>query len=154
MLKVRKKNFLSNDYVAEESGVVVAELRRSRWRAQAEIAVQGRSLRLQKHGVLRDTFAVLDGDIPIIEVTQPTLWRSRLTFKFDGTEFQIMGKAWYSSRLLVKSGGAVVGSIRTRGLFVAGANVDLPDNLPLAVRVFVGWIAMIRWDEGAAAAAG
>lgn len=153
MLELRKKNLFSNEYVAEENGIVVAELSRSRWREQGEITVQGRSLKLKKQGVLRDTFAVFDGDTAIVEVAQPSVWRSRLVFQFAGRGFEICDKAWYSSTLLVKSGGSVVGSIRSRSLFAAGALVDLPDSIPLGLRVFIGWLAMIRWDEAAAAGA-
>lgn len=101
-------------------------------------------------GDVIDTFGLFDGDAAVVEVTQPSGWRPRLVFHFDERDFEILQKAWYSSTLLVKSGGLVVGSIRPSGLFAAGANVDLPDSLPLALRVFIGWIAMIRWDEAAA----
>ncbi len=154
MLELRKKSLFSNEYVAEENGNVVAELSRSRWREQGEIKVHGRSLKLKKQGVLRDTFAVFDGDTVIVEVAQPSSLRSRLTFQFDGRDFEIRDKAWYSSTLLVKSGGSVVGSVRSRGLFFARTIVELPDSLPLALRVFIGWIAIVRWAEDEAAAAG
>ena len=41
---------------------------------------------------------------------------------------------------LVESEGSVVGSIHSRGPLLSGAIVDLPDALPLALRVFIGWI--------------
>lgn len=158
MLELRKKKFFSNEYVAEENGAVVAELNLSVWRSQGELTIQGRSLKLKKRGALRDTFELLDGDTALIEVAQPSAWRSRLRFRYEQRDFEIVDKAWYSSTLLLKAGESVVGSISSRGLFAEGAKVDLPDSLPLALRVFVGWIAMIHWDDsataGAAASAG
>lgn len=149
MLHLRKKSLFSNEYIAEEEGIAVAELSRSWWRTQAELTVQEQGLWLTKQGVLKGTFGLFDGDAAIVKVTQPSGWRPRLVFQFDEREFEIRQKAWYSSTLLVKSNGSVVGSIRPKGLFATEANVDLPARFPLAIRVFIGWIAMICWDEAA-----
>ncbi len=148
MLHLRKKSLFSNKYIAEEEGIAVAELSLSRWRSQAELTIQARGLKLTKQGILKDSFGLLDGNSVIVKVTQPSGWRPRFVFHFDERDFEIRHKAWYSSTLLVKSGESVVGSIHPRGLFATEANVDLPDSLPLALRVFIGWIAMIRWGEG------
>ena len=153
MLELKKRSLFSSEYVARENGVVVGELSRSKWRDQGEITVQGKSLKLKKRGALKDTFTLFDGDAAIVEVTQPSALRSKLAFQYDEKDFEIRDKAWYSSTMLVESGGSVVGSVSSRGPFSSGAIVALPDSLPLAAKVFIGWVAMVRWDSAAAAAA-
>ena len=152
MLELRKKGVFSNEYLAEENGTVVAELSRSSWRAQGEITVEGHRLKLKKHGALKDTFALYYGDAKVVEVTQPRALQSRLVFTHEGKDYEIRNKAWYSSTMIVESAGNVVGSVRPRGIFATGAVVELSDSLPLVLRVLIGWIAMVRWEEAAAAA--
>ena len=153
MIELKKRSLFSSEYVARDNGVVVGELSRSKWRDQGRFTVQGRDLKLKREGALKDTFTLFDGDAAILQVKQPRVLRHKLEFQYDGRDFAIRDKAWYSSTVLVESGGSLVGSVRKRGLFSTGATVDLPDSLPLAVRVFVGWIAMVRWDAAAAAVA-
>ena len=98
-------------------------------------------------------FTLFDEDAAILQVKQPRVLRHKLEFQYDGGDFEIRDKAWYSSTVLVESRGSRVGNVRRRGVFSTGATVDLPDSLPLAVRVFIGWIAMVRWDAAAAAVA-
>lgn len=154
MLELRKKRFFSTEYVAEEDGTVVAELSRAIWGDRGEMMVQGHRLTLRKHGVLKNTFTLNYGNTPVVEVMQPSSFRSRLVFRHDGREFEMRNKAWYSSTMVIRSGSSEIGTVRRRGTFSTGAVVDLPDTLPVAVRVLLGWIAMVRWDEAAAAASG
>jgi hypothetical protein len=50
------------------------------------------------------------------------------------------------------AGSTVVGSLSAKGVFSRGMNVDLPETLPLPVRVFVMWLTVILWKRDAAAA--
>ena len=43
----------------------------------------------------------------------------------------------------------MVGSLAAKGVFSRGMNVDLPETLPLAVRVFVVWLTVVLWKRGA-----
>ena len=152
MLELRKRSLFSNEYIAEENGVVVAELSQSFWRNRGEIRVEGVRMRLKKRGILRDTFTLLDDDVPLVSVEQSNVIGSKLVFNCEGRNFEICRKAWYSSTLLVKCEGEVVGSVRSRGMFSSGAIAELPTDLSIAIRVFIAWIAMVRWAAAAAAA--
>ena len=154
MLELCKKGFFSNDYVARDHGYVVAELDRATWRQRAEITIQGKKLRMEKHGSFKDTFILFEGDTALVEVKQPKAMHSRLEFRWEGRDYAIRDRKWYRSEVVVESGGAEIGSVRFRGLFASTVNVELPDTMPVALRVFIGWIVIVRHDEHAAAAAG
>lgn len=153
VLELRRKSLLSGDCIVEEDRRVVAELRCSRWRSQATLSVDGRSLELRRSGVLRRRYSLTLAAAPLVEVIRPSAWSSRLTFAFDGVEYEARNEAWFSSTLLVESRGRTIGRIRRKGAFCSGAIVELPDRLPVAVRTFLGWVAMVRWSEAAAVAA-
>jgi hypothetical protein len=56
-------------------------------------------------------------------------------------------EAWFSSSFVVEADGSDIGSVRRRGFFTSGAVAQLPDSLPLEVRAFLGWIAMVLWER-------
>lgn len=152
MLYLRRERWFSNDYVVEEDGTIVANLSRSAWRNRGEITVAGRRLQVKRRGAFRDTFALYDGNEALLEIVQPAALRSKLVFAYEGRSFDVGNRAWYSSTQIVEAGGQIVGCVRSRGLFSGGAVADLPDDLPLAVRVFIAWIALVRWDDEVATA--
>jgi hypothetical protein len=154
MIELRKKGIFSNEYVATADGVVVAELNRSVWGTRGEMTVQGHRLKLEKQGVFKNTFTLKYDDTPILEVRQPSSFRSRLFFTHEGREFEMRNKAWYSQTMIVQADGIGLGSIRRTGMLSNGAVIELPASLPVAVQVLLGWIAIARWDEAAAAASG
>jgi hypothetical protein len=45
--------------------------------------------------------------------------------------------------------GAPVGSIRKRSWFSRTADVDLPQDLPLPVRIFIFWLVLLMWRRAA-----
>lgn len=153
MLELRKKSFFSNDYIARDHGYVVAELDRATWRQRAEITIEGRKLRMEKHGTFKDTFVLFEGDNALVEVAQPKALRSRLEFRWEGRDYAIRERKWYRSEAVVESGAAEIGRVRFQGFFASAILVDLPDTMPVALRVFIGWISIVRHDERAAAAA-
>jgi len=152
MLEIRRRRFFSKGYIAEENGVVVAELSQSAWRARGEMMIDGKSFVIKKQGALKETFTLWDGDLPLVEVRQIGAFRSTFEFNSGGGSYRMRRKAWYSSSYLVERNSMVVGSVRPRGLFASGVIVELPTQLPLAARVFIGWIALVRQEAAAAAA--
>jgi hypothetical protein len=152
MLELRSKGVFSNSYFVLDNGAKVAELNRSTWRQRGEIVHQGRIHKLKVRGMMRRTFQLLDGEDLIVEARRPTTWRSRCVFEFQGRKFELVNRNWFSSALVVKAQGAEVGSIAFKGFVHPRVHIDMPDSLPLPVRVFVAWIAVLRRDESAAAA--
>lgn len=152
MLEVRKVNCLSNRHIVSQDGTEVAELVRSRWRSRAEFTIQGRTFQVRKQGVFRSTYALTENDSQLVEATRPSSWRSRLVFQVEGRAFEIRNRSLFSSALIVISGGKPLGSIHAKGFLTTRLLIDLPDTLPLHLRVFMAWIALVSRDEAAAAA--
>jgi hypothetical protein len=155
VIVIHRASFLSADYIAEENGVLVAKINRSRWRNGAELTVQERVMRLKRHGFITGTFTLYDADTPVFEVIQPGAWRasSRLMFTFENNEYEIVNnRSILATKMLIKSRGSVVGSIKTKGiLWSTGVKIDMPPSFPIALRVFLGWLAMIRFNETSSA---
>lgn len=149
MIELQNKGFFSKEYIALENGTVIAELSREIWRERAEMICQGRILKLKRHGTLKSTYILYDEDTTIFEVKTPSVMGSKFTFRYSGKDFELINKAWYSETLLVKSDDKVIGTITPKSLFSCNTLIELPDYLPLSLRVFIAWIGMVRWEDSA-----
>ncbi|MEO8002160.1 MAG: hypothetical protein ABI644_09805 [Arenimonas sp.] len=149
MLELIRKSSLSNDFIAKEHGVTVAELDRATWSQNATVEIQGKTYNFKKSGVLHSVYTLLDGRLEVTQVEQPSAWQSKLVFRLDGKEYALDTKNWFSSALNVEQDGNLIGDIHSAGMLSSTIVVDLPDLIPLHVRVFVGWIALLRIEETA-----
>jgi hypothetical protein len=150
MLELRRQGMVANVYAVKENGATVGVLTRSRWRARAEAVLSGRRMALAKRGFLRPTFTLCEGRTVIAKVEQPSALRSRLQLRIDGREAVMRNRRWYCTTFVVESGRSIIGGIRRKGWLHQVTLVDLPASVPLAQRVFLGWIAIVRWDESEA----
>lgn len=149
MLELQNKGFFSKEYVALENGIIIAELSREIWRAKAEMTCQGRMLKLKRYGKLKSTYLLYEGDTTIVEVKTSDIKSSKFTFRHSGKDYELVNKAWYSEILLVKSENEIIGTIIPKSLFSCNAIIELPDYLPLALKVFIAWVGMVHWEDSA-----
>lgn len=154
MLELIRKSSFSNDFIARENGIVVAELDRATWSQTATVEIQGKTYNFRKSGMLHNVYTLLDGSLEVIEVEQPSTWQSKLVFHLNQKEYVLDTKDWFSSALKVEQDGNAIGDIHSAGMLSSAIVVDLPDTLPLSVRVFVGWIAILRAEATAAVIVG
>jgi hypothetical protein len=86
-------------------------------------------------------------------VEKPSVWRSRLIFEYVNNHYELKkASVWGSAFVLLREGVGPVGSIRSKGLFKREWTVEMPEELPLEVRVFIMWLMIILYKRAMAAA--
>ena len=82
-------------------------------------------------------------------------FRRSFTIHHEDRRYTLRAKAIFRRTFLLLEGDREVGSLSPEGLFTRRATVDLPQALPLPVKVFIIWLAVILWkresDSSAAA---
>ena len=144
MLELIRKTALSHDFIARENGLVVAEIDRATWSQNATVEIQGIAYQFKKTGVMNNVYTLSVGNLEIIEVEQASAWQSKLVFRLDEKEYVLDTKSWFSSDLKMEQDGKIIGDIHSASMLSSTLVVDLPETLPLAVRIFTGWIALLR----------
>jgi hypothetical protein len=88
---------------------------------------------------------------------KPSGWRDNFSIEHGGTRYELRKESpWRSTFVLSREGVGVVGSIRQKSFFGRETSVDLPEELPVEVRVFILWLATLvrkRADSAASSAA-
>ena len=53
----------------------------------------------------------------------------------------------FQRRFILEHAGLSIGEVRPLGIFTRKAAIDLPDALPVAVRIFIAWLAILLWKR-------
>jgi hypothetical protein len=95
---------------------------------------------------------ILEADGAIVASAQkPSSLRRRLLIEHDGRQYELKPQGLFTRTYELHDGPAVIGSLSARHVFTRAMDVDLPETLPLPVRVFVVWLTVILWKRDAQA---
>jgi len=148
--------FSSNFIVFDRAGTPVARAGLSNWREIAKLEVGGTRYEARSKGRAGKKFVLEQEDGRVVAVVEkPSVWRNRFVFEHAGNRYELRRvSVWGSAFVLWREGVGPVGSVRSKALFKREWTADLPEELPLEVRVFIVWLMIILWKRGATAAAG
>ena len=146
MLRAVPDGWFSYDFtVFDRSGTPVARADLSSWRETVKLEVGGTRYEAHRKGWTSKEFVLEREDGWVVAVAgKPSVWRDRFVFEHGGNRYELEKElAWRSTFVLSHDGIGLGGSIRRKGFFNREWIVDLPEELPLEVRVFVVWLAVV-----------
>jgi hypothetical protein len=163
LLRAIPQGWFSNDYQIHRDGVQVAFLDPSAWREKAELEIEGRRYHLDREGWVGE-FRLLDElKHPVITATKPSAFRKRFEVTWGDRRYVLEKATFWTSGFAVREvtpgetssgdGTRTVGSILREGFLTRRAVLDLPEDWPLPVQVFVFWLVVVIWTRERAAAA-
>lgn len=157
MLRAIPKGLFSNDYEIYRDEDQVAFLDPSAWREKAELEIEGQRYKLDREGWVGE-FRLLDKmNHPVAKAAKTSAFKNRFEveqgerrFVLDKTSFWSRGFSLWE----VVPGPAgsearesLVGQIDREGLLTRRAVIDLPEDLPLPVQVFLFWLVVVLWNR-------
>lgn len=153
MIEAVPKGWFSNDYLLRQPHGTVADLDVSGWREKAEFDVAGGRFRLYREGMASGAYVLEQQGSVLARAVKPSAFQARFELQVGRRSFTLRRPRWWRSDFALFEGETQVGSVRRAGAFTRRTLVDLPAELPLAVQVFVFWLALVIWTREAAAAA-
>lgn len=146
MIEAVPKSWFSGDYRLQQAPGTVAELDVSGWREKAEFDIHGGHYRLDREKAPSRAFVLMRDTQQLARALKPSAFRSRFEVQVGGRTFEMRRGGWQSNFTLL-DGERQVGSVRRAGVFTRRAIIDLPDDWPLPVQVFVFWLALVIWNR-------
>ncbi|HWL62894.1 MAG TPA: hypothetical protein VNQ32_08855 [Steroidobacteraceae bacterium] len=155
MLTATPKRWFSWNYTVSRDDDRLADLDISWWREKGSLAVDGRRYAVYRERPMSGKF-ILESDGAIVaSAEKPSSLKRRLLIEHAGRRYELKPRSMFTRTFDLREGSTVVGSLSARGFFSRRMNVDLPETLPLPVRMFVTWLTVLLWKrESEAAAAG
>ena len=151
------KHWFSWDFAIQDATRhPVAEVRLSSWRERGAVSVEGVEHRVSRHGVLRGAFVLEGGGSVLARAEKPSAFRREFQIEHDGKQYTLKARSIWRRERVLYDGDQEIGAVVPEGLFNRRARVELPDDLPLVLRLFVVWLTMLLWkrDSDAAAVSG
>ena len=160
MLKAIPQSWFSWNFSISDGAQSVADLRVSWWREHGQLTVQGQPYRVYRDGFLgvRGAFILESAGVIVARAEKPSALRRCFHIEYAGRQYTLRATSAFRRAFHLLDGTNVIGSLTPEGIFTYRTTVDLPDELPLPVQVFMIWLTVILWqrdeDASAAAAAG
>jgi hypothetical protein len=153
MLEIAPRNIFSNTYELRTPAHELVALRASSWRERAEFDLQGSRYRLYRQSRLKGPFLCERDGRVIANAVKPSAFRERFEIELDGVSYMLRKLSAFSRRFYLFSGEQQIGEIAPMSAFSRRARIDMPADIPLAVQLFMFWLALLMWKRQAAAAA-
>lgn len=154
MLRAVRRNWFSYDLdVFDRTGTRVATADLANWRENAKLEVGGKRY-LARHEMGSKDF-VLEGEdgLTVALAEKPSVLRESFSLEHGAGRYEVRKESpWKSSFVISREGMGVVGSIKQGSIFGGETTVDLPEELPIEVQVFVLWLATVMRKRADSAA--
>lgn len=155
MLTAVPKRWFSWDFTVWDGDRSVASIDTSCWREQGILTVDGVDHRVHRERILSGDFILETAGVVVARAQKPSAFRRAFAIEHHGRRYGLRATSMFGGRMALLEGDRSVGSVSPQGIVTRRLDVDLPPDLPLAVKVFVIWLAVILWkrdsDAGAAA---
>jgi hypothetical protein len=150
------RSWFSWDFQVIQDGSPIAAIDIASWREKGVLAVGGASYKVYREGLMSGQFILEFNGTQLASAEKPRALHRSFTVQHEGRVYTLKAASALKRTFLMLEGDRQIGSITPAGMFTRKATVDLPDELPLPIRVFLLWLTVILWkrDSEAAGASG
>jgi hypothetical protein len=155
MLNAVPKNFLSWDFRVLDGGREVAAMDLSLWREKGTLSVEGVPYRVYREGLASGAFVIEDpGGQVLARAEKPNALRRSFVVEHGARRLRLEAWSPIGRAFVLRDDQGVIGTIKPDNFITRRATADLPEDLPLPVRIFFLWLVFILWRRDARSEAG
>ncbi len=153
MLRVESDSWFSWDFTILDGEREVAKLDQSWWSEAAEMEIEGESCRLYREGMMGDFVLEAGGEVSV-RAEKPSALRNAFVVRHGDESFELEKESVWKQKYSLRRHGRDAGSIAKESWATSNLTADLPEDLPLRVRVFMVWLVLVLWKRENDSAAG
>jgi hypothetical protein len=149
MLRSIPKGLFSWDCRLVDDGVEVALLDLSTLRDAAKFELEGRRWEIRREGMLTGDWLLETGGQVIARATKISAFRRSYEIVADNRRLELAPVGFARRAYRLRHGDIVIGGMAPDGLFRRSADVDFPEELQLATRIFLAFLVLVQWRRTA-----
>jgi hypothetical protein len=153
MLELVPLGWFSWDFSVLQNSSPIAEIDISSWREKGVLAIGGASYNVCREGLMGGRFILELNGTQLAHAEKPSALHRFFTVQHEGKTYTLKAESAFRRTFLLLEDNQQVGSIAPAGMFTRKARVDLPDELPLPIKLFLLWLTVILWKRDSEAAA-
>ena len=145
MLDVVPTHWFSWDVTVTDQSRPVADIAVSWWREKGALRIDGETYRLSREAPLFGDFLLERAGSVLARAQKPSVFRREFVVRHDGREYTLRPRSMFRREFVLLVGSRQIGSIAPKNAFTRRAAADLPQDLPVPVRMFIVWLTVISW---------
>lgn len=149
MLIAIPKRWFSWDFTVMDGAQAVGAIDMSSWREKGVLTVEGTDYRVYREGLMSGDFILESHDRVLARARKPSAFRRAFIVEHADTQYTLRAKSALGRAFELLDRDAVVGTLTPSGIFTRRAAIHLPEHMPLSLRVFIIWLAVIIWKREA-----
>jgi hypothetical protein len=147
MLEAVSKAWFSWNYTITEDSRPVAEVDLSWWREEGFLTVEGMRYHIYREKMLSGAFILEAAGMKLARAEKPSAFQRAFIIEYAGKQYTLRAKSAFSRAFVFLDDSGEIGWIAPRGFFTRVAEVNLPEYLPLPVKVFIIWLVILLWKR-------
>ena len=116
----------------------------SSWRERGSVRLQGADHRVFRESALRGAF-VLEGGRVRVRAVKPSAFRSTFEISYGSNHYVLRTRSALRKDRVLYEEDALIGGVFCEGSLNRRARVELPDDLPMLLTMFVVWLTLLQW---------
>jgi hypothetical protein len=153
MLEAIPTDILSTNFRLQQQNQLLGEVDVSILREKARIELEDGTYELYRERQFSGDFVLERNGKIVARATKPSALQNRFEVELPDRRLVLRKVSIWNRRFELFDGEKQIGSIYPLGIFTRRSNIDLPDDWPLAIRIFLFWLAFIIWKRRNQAAA-
>lgn len=155
MLQLVPHGWLGWNFDVLDNDRKITEIKTSTLPESGIFSIDGADFRARREGMFSGEFLLSKDNETIARAQKPSALKSSFTIEFSDRQYTLKKESWAGRSFVLIQGDLEIGSIRPEGVLTRKATVQLPDDMPMPLQVFVIWLTILLWkreaDAGAAA---
>lgn len=155
MLFVRPQTLLGWSFaILDADEQPAGGIRMSAWREKAGLVVDNTSYEARREQLFSGRFLLERNGETVAYAEKPSAMRRQFEVFFGKLRLELESESAFRRAFVVRMGDTVVGSIRPETALRRRAVIDLPDELPRPLQVFLCWLVLLLWKRSSDSASG
>jgi len=145
MLRADPKGWFSSTHILFENDTEIGTIQFSGWREAGALTIKGSTYRVYRESLMGPFLLAGTGAVILARAEKPSALYRTFVFQHVEKKYTLEAKFSWSTKFILLDSGRAVGSIYPEGTLKRKAMGDLPEEIPLPVRIFMLWLVMILW---------
>jgi hypothetical protein len=145
MLQIVPTHWYSWNVTVRDASRPVAAIATSWWREKGTLTIDGVTYRVSREAPLFGAFVLEHAGRVLAQAEKPSIFRRAFVIRHAGRAYTLRPESMFRRAFVLRDGSRPVGSITPTNFLTRKAAADLPDDLPLPVRMFIVWLTVISW---------
>jgi hypothetical protein len=144
-MQIVPTNWYSWDFKVTDESRAVAGITLSHWREKGALTIGDSQYGMYREAPMSGAFILERAGTVLARAEKPSLFRREFVVHFRDREYTLRPESLLRRAFVLTHDSQRVGSVAPNSAFTRRAAADLPEMLPLPVRMFIVWLTMISW---------